>query len=342
MIWDRPVGLPGPAGRLGTPEVHRPVGFPGRTAVRGERLLPVRRRRRHRRPGEAHLDRPAGERVVGEEGTDAIAKAPRTGGSSGPSGARVSRYQIDHCPVAGSKVRRVTPRIVWPSKAKTLSSTLPKPASSGWATEVPSNSIHSRLPASRSFSRRWRTCQRPKKKSKSRAPVLRPCSRRPRAWRRRRRRAERRRRGRQGPRRRRGDRTRCHGEPPHEWERGCRSEPVIRCHVSRGPRELRVDMPPLTQRGRRLPRLISARVPEVIRFHPLAGFGVEADGVDLAQPLARHRLRASSSRPSTSTRCWRCARQDIDAAQFLAFARRLGPPQPHVIDQFHIRTIRTS
>ena len=27
--------------------------------------------------------------------------------------------------------------------------------------------------------------------------------------------------------------------------------------------------------------------------------------------------------------------QDIDAAQFVAFARRLGPPQPHVIDQFH-------
>ena len=27
--------------------------------------------------------------------------------------------------------------------------------------------------------------------------------------------------------------------------------------------------------------------------------------------------------------------QEIDAAQFLAFARRLGPPQPHVIDQFH-------
>ncbi|QJW85580.1 TauD/TfdA family dioxygenase [Ramlibacter terrae] len=27
--------------------------------------------------------------------------------------------------------------------------------------------------------------------------------------------------------------------------------------------------------------------------------------------------------------------QDLTAAQFLAFARRLGPPQPHVIDQFH-------
>ena len=27
--------------------------------------------------------------------------------------------------------------------------------------------------------------------------------------------------------------------------------------------------------------------------------------------------------------------QDITAAQFVAFARRLGPPQPHVIDQFH-------
>ena len=27
--------------------------------------------------------------------------------------------------------------------------------------------------------------------------------------------------------------------------------------------------------------------------------------------------------------------QDITAAQFLDFARRIGPPQPHVIDQFH-------
>ena len=27
--------------------------------------------------------------------------------------------------------------------------------------------------------------------------------------------------------------------------------------------------------------------------------------------------------------------QSLTAAQFLAFARRLGPPQPHVIDQFH-------
>ena len=27
--------------------------------------------------------------------------------------------------------------------------------------------------------------------------------------------------------------------------------------------------------------------------------------------------------------------QDLSALQFLAFARRFGPPQPHVIDQFH-------
>ncbi len=47
------------------------------------------------------------------------------------------------------------------------------------------------------------------------------------------------------------------------------------------------------------------------------------------------RTSSRSSRPSTPTRCWRCAINTSRAAQFADFARRIGPPQPHVIDQFH-------
>jgi taurine dioxygenase len=74
----------------------------------------------------------------------------------------------------------------------------------------------------------------------------------------------------------------------------------------------------------------------MITFTPLTpGFGIEASGVDLSQPLSdadfatlegafyRHQLLALRA-------------QDITASQFSAFARRIGPPQPHVIDQFHL------
>ena len=63
------------------------------------------------------------------------------------------------------------------------------------------------------------------------------------------------------------------------------------------------------------------------------GFGTEAMGVDLANLsdadfetlwqtwLARHLLVVRA--------------QNLTAVQFHAFARRLGQPQPHVINQFH-------
>ena len=71
-----------------------------------------------------------------------------------------------------------------------------------------------------------------------------------------------------------------------------------------------------------------------MHLHPLtAGFGTEATGVDLAHLsdadfdnlwhtwLTRHLLVVRG--------------QNLTAAQFHAFARRLGQPQPHVINQFH-------
>ena len=72
----------------------------------------------------------------------------------------------------------------------------------------------------------------------------------------------------------------------------------------------------------------------MIRLSPLAGFGIEAEGVDLGEPLAEADfaalLEAFYAHHVLALRA-----QDIDAAGFLAFARRIGPPQPHVIDQFH-------
>jgi len=72
----------------------------------------------------------------------------------------------------------------------------------------------------------------------------------------------------------------------------------------------------------------------MIRFEKLPGFGVEADGVDLAQPLPDADF-AALERAFYEHHVLALRGQQITAAQFAAFARRIGPPQPHVIDQFH-------
>ena len=72
----------------------------------------------------------------------------------------------------------------------------------------------------------------------------------------------------------------------------------------------------------------------MIRFDPLPGFGVETRDVDLAQPLSAADF-AELERAFYAHQVLALRAQDIGAAQFADFARRLGPPQPHVIDQFH-------
>ena len=72
----------------------------------------------------------------------------------------------------------------------------------------------------------------------------------------------------------------------------------------------------------------------MIRFQPLAGFGVEAEGVDLSKPLADADFRALEQ-AFYENHVLALRGQQITAAQFASFARRIGPPQPHVIDQFH-------
>jgi len=70
-------------------------------------------------------------------------------------------------------------------------------------------------------------------------------------------------------------------------------------------------------------------------FAPLPGpFGVATADVDLAQPLADGAFR-ELERAFYANQVLALRGQRITAGQFIAFARRLGPPQPHVIDQFH-------
>jgi len=73
----------------------------------------------------------------------------------------------------------------------------------------------------------------------------------------------------------------------------------------------------------------------MLKLAPLsAGFGIEASGIDLSQTPSDAAL-AELERAFYAHQVLALRAQDITAAQFVAFARRLGPPQPHVIDQFH-------
>jgi alpha-ketoglutarate-dependent taurine dioxygenase len=72
----------------------------------------------------------------------------------------------------------------------------------------------------------------------------------------------------------------------------------------------------------------------MISFQPLSpSFGIEASGFDLAR--LSHTDFAALERAFYQHQVLALRAQDISAAQFAAFARRIGPPQPHVIDQFH-------
>lgn len=69
-------------------------------------------------------------------------------------------------------------------------------------------------------------------------------------------------------------------------------------------------------------------------YQRLSPFGIEASGVDLSRPLADAEFR-ELEREFYRHHVLAIRAQDITARQFLDFARRIGPPQPHVIDQFH-------
>src|SRR5258706_4590970 len=64
------------------------------------------------------------------------------------------------------------------------------------------------------------------------------------------------------------------------------------------------------------------------------GFGLETSAVDASRPLSDAQfteLEQTFFRGQVLV----LREQSLTPAQYVAFARRLGPPEPHVIDQFH-------
>ncbi len=71
------------------------------------------------------------------------------------------------------------------------------------------------------------------------------------------------------------------------------------------------------------------------RFHKLCdGFGLETSEIDLAQPLDGAGFREIAG-AFFAGQVLALRGQKLTPGLFHAFARRFGPPEPHVIDQFH-------
>ena len=64
------------------------------------------------------------------------------------------------------------------------------------------------------------------------------------------------------------------------------------------------------------------------------GFGLEARGVDVSRPLSEVEF-AELEHTFFRAQVLVLREQSLTPAQYVAFARRFGPPEPHVIDQFH-------
>src|SRR5882672_5685437 len=64
------------------------------------------------------------------------------------------------------------------------------------------------------------------------------------------------------------------------------------------------------------------------------GFALEASDVDLARPLS-DRAFGEIEKAFFAGQVLVFRGQKLTAPQFLGFARRFGPPEPHVVDQFH-------
>jgi taurine dioxygenase len=73
----------------------------------------------------------------------------------------------------------------------------------------------------------------------------------------------------------------------------------------------------------------------MLHLKPLSpGFGLEASGVDLSNPLS-HVAFAEIEDAFFDGQVLAFRQQKLTSGEFVAFARRFGPPEPHVIDQFH-------
>ena len=65
-----------------------------------------------------------------------------------------------------------------------------------------------------------------------------------------------------------------------------------------------------------------------------SGFGLAADGIDVSRPLGDAQF-AALEQTFFRAQVLVLRGQSLTPAQYVAFARRFGPPEPHVIDQFH-------
>jgi taurine dioxygenase len=73
----------------------------------------------------------------------------------------------------------------------------------------------------------------------------------------------------------------------------------------------------------------------MLQTRPLTlGFGLEATGIDVSRPLSDAEF-GELERTFFRAQVLVLREQSLTPAQYVAFARRLGPPEPHVIDQFH-------
>ncbi len=73
----------------------------------------------------------------------------------------------------------------------------------------------------------------------------------------------------------------------------------------------------------------------MLHLKPLSpGFGLEASGIDLCEPLTDETF-AEIEDAFFDGQVLTFRHQRLAPSEFLAFARRFGPPEPHVIDQFH-------
>src|SRR6266702_2363556 len=64
------------------------------------------------------------------------------------------------------------------------------------------------------------------------------------------------------------------------------------------------------------------------------GFGLETSAVDASRPLSDAQF-AELEQTFFRAQVLVLREQSLTPAQYVAFARRFGPPEPHVIDQFH-------
>ena len=72
-----------------------------------------------------------------------------------------------------------------------------------------------------------------------------------------------------------------------------------------------------------------------MQTQPLSpGFGLETSAADVSRPLSDEQF-AELERAFFAGQVLVLRGQSLTPTQYVAFARRLGPPEPHVIDQFH-------